>query len=56
MKELKTIPTFNTEEEESNFWDTHEVTEYFDMSKAKPMRFPNLKKTTKVSLYVYLLI
>jgi len=23
------------------------VSEYFDMSKAKPMRFSNLKKTTK---------
>jgi len=47
MKELKTIPTFKTEKEESDFWDTADVTEYFDMSKAKPMRFSNLKKTTK---------
>jgi len=47
MKELKTIPSFKTEKEESDFWDANDVTEYFDMSKAKPMRFPNLKKTTK---------
>ena len=47
MKELKTIPTFKTEKEESDFWDTADATEYFDMSKAKPMRFSNLKKTTK---------
>ena len=47
MKELKTLPTFKNEEEEAVFWDTRDVTEYFDMSRAKPARFYNLKKTTK---------
>jgi len=47
MQKLKKIPLFKNEEEESLFWDSHDITEYFDMSKAKPMRFPNLKKTTK---------
>jgi len=47
MKKLKTVPSFKNEEEESVFWDTHDVTEYFDMSKAKPVHFSNLKKTTK---------
>ncbi len=47
MKELKTLPTFKNEEDEAIFWDTHDVTEYFDMSKVKPVRFSNLKKTTK---------
>ena len=47
MKELKKIPAFKSESEESAFWDEHDVTEYFDMSRAKPLRFSNLKKTTK---------
>ena len=47
MKELKKIPTFKNEEEESTFWDTHDTSEYFDIVKAKKVRFANLKKTTK---------
>jgi len=47
MQKLKEIPTFKNEEEESLFWDVNDITEYFDMSKAKPVRFSNLKKTTK---------
>ena len=47
MKMLKTLPTFASETEESKFWETHDVTDYFDMSKAKRVRFANLKKTTK---------
>lgn len=47
MKELKKLPIFKNEKEESAFWDTNDVTEYFDMSKAKSVRFSNLKKTTK---------
>ena len=47
MKNLKKIPTFKNELEESAFWEENDITEYFDMSKAKPIRFSNLKKTTK---------
>lgn len=47
MKALKKIPTFKNEAEESAFWDAADTTEYFDMTKAKHTRFPNLKKTTK---------
>ncbi len=47
MKEFKELPTFKNEIEEANFWDEHDITEYFDMQKAKPVRFANLKKTTK---------
>ena len=47
MKELKKVPLFENEQEESKFWDENDTTEYFDMSKAKPVRFSNLKKTTK---------
>lgn len=47
MKKLKEIPSFKDETEEAAFWDEHDVSEYFDMSQAKPTRFANLKKTTK---------
>ena len=47
MKKLKKIPTFKNEIEESTFWDRNDITEYFDTSKAKFVRFSNLKKTTK---------
>ncbi len=47
MKTTKTIPTFKNENEEREFWETHNTTEYFDTSKVKAVRFPNLKKTTK---------
>ena len=47
MKKLKELPNFENEAEESLFWDRHDVSDYFDMSKAKTVRFSNLKKTTK---------
>ena len=47
MKKLKKLPIFKDEQEESVFWEQNDVTEYFDMSKARVTRFPNLKKTTK---------
>ena len=47
MKEFKKLPSFKNEAEESVFWDENDVTDYFDMSRAKPVRFANLKKTTK---------
>ncbi len=47
MKTTKTIPTFKNENEEREFWETHDTREYFDTSKVKMVRFPNLKKTTK---------
>jgi predicted DNA binding CopG/RHH family protein len=47
MSKLKTIPEFKTEEEERSFWGSHDSTEYLDWSKAKSVRFPNLKPSTK---------
>jgi len=47
MKNLKQLPKFKNEAEEAAFWNEHDVTDYFDMQKAKPVRFSNLKKTTK---------
>jgi len=45
MKKLKLIPKFKNEREWSDFWMTHDTTEYVDWSKAKRAVFPNLKPT-----------
>ena len=34
-KKLKEIPEFKTEEEEAEFWDTHDSTEYLDWDEAE---------------------
>jgi predicted DNA binding CopG/RHH family protein len=47
MKKLKKIPIFKNEDEEREFWDTHDSTEYVDWSKAKNVIFPNLKPTAR---------
>jgi predicted DNA binding CopG/RHH family protein len=45
--ELKPIPDFKSEDEEREFWATHDTTEYFDWSKARYVTFPNLKPSTR---------
>lgn len=47
-KKFKTIPDFKSEDDEREFWATHDSTEYVDWSKAirNPV-FPNLKPTTR---------
>ena len=47
MKNLKKLPSFKNEDEERNFWDSHDLTDYFDMSKAEQTIFPNLKPTSE---------
>lgn len=47
-KKFKPIPDFNSEDEEDQFWQTHDSTEYIDWSKAvRGITFPNLKLTSK---------
>jgi hypothetical protein len=42
------IPQFNNEDEEREFWATHDSTEYIDWSKAeKNPTFPRLKLSTR---------
>lgn len=51
-KKLKTIPKFKSEDQERDFWATHDTTEYFDLDKAvvNPV-FPKLRySTTSISL------
>ena len=47
MKTTKTIPIFKDENEEREFWENSDTLDYFDASKVRRVRFPNLKKTTK---------
>jgi predicted DNA binding CopG/RHH family protein len=57
-KRLKTPPEFASEDEERQFWETHDSTEYLDWSQAQPVSMPNLKPTTKtisIRLPVHLL-
>ncbi len=47
-KNLKSIPRFNSETKEREFWQTHDSTEYVDWSKAtRGVSFPNLKLTSR---------
>lgn len=46
-KKLKEIPDFKNEDEEREFWHTHDSTEYVDWDKAETVIFPNLKPTTR---------
>lgn len=47
MKKLKQIPNFNNEDEEREFWAKADSFEYFDLSKAEEVIFPNLKPSTE---------
>lgn len=47
IKRFKPIPNFSNEDEEREFWSSHDSTEYIDWSKAVPVSFPNLKLSTK---------
>ena len=47
MKKLKKIPHFDDEDKERDFWDSHDLTDYFDMSKPQSVIFPNLKLSRK---------
>ncbi len=46
-KQTKTIPMFANEAEERTYWESHDSTAHVDWSKAKKVRLPNLKPTTK---------
>ena len=44
---VKSTPEFSSEEEERQFWETHDSTEYLDWRQAQQVVMPNLKPTTK---------
>ena len=43
----KQVPTFKNEDQEREFWATHDSTEFVDWSRAQQAVFPNLKPSTK---------
>ncbi|MDD2364540.1 MAG: BrnA antitoxin family protein [Desulfuromonadaceae bacterium] len=47
MTALKKVPKFNTEDDERDFWSTHDATDYLDFSQAEETVFPNLKPSTR---------
>ncbi len=46
-KELKQIPTFPSEDEEREFWASHDSTEYIDWAEAEEVIFSKLKPSTR---------
>lgn len=44
---MKKIPEFKTEDEEREFWASHDSTEYVDWKKAKRVVLPKLKPSLK---------
>lgn len=44
---LKPIPEFKDEDEEREFWATHDSTDYIDWSNGQRVIFSNLKPTTR---------
>jgi len=47
MNTIKQIPQFKNEDEEREFWASHDTTEYFDTSKQVKLVFPNLRPSTE---------
>lgn len=45
-KPTKTVPTFKSESEERQFWETDDSIDYVDWSNAERVRLPNLKPST----------
>lgn len=43
MPRKKRIPRFESEEQEREFWVTHDYSDYLDWSKARRINFSNLK-------------
>lgn len=43
----KKIPKFENEDQEREFWASHDSDGYIDWEKAKPLSFPNLKPSTR---------
>ncbi len=46
-QKLKPIPKFKKEDEEREFWATHDSAEHLDWSKGRKMRFSKLRPSVK---------
>lgn len=52
---MQPLPHFASEDEEREFWATHNSADYFDLSTADPVpsgAFPNLKRSPRVPLSI----
>ena len=47
MQNLKTIPKFKTLDEEIEFWNNNDSTDFIDWNKAETVSFSSLKKSNK---------
>ena len=47
MKKLKNIPKFKNKQEEREFWEKNDSSEFIDWKKSKLVSFPNLRPSTK---------
>lgn len=47
MAKYKRIPKFKSEDQEREFWTTHDVTDYADWKSARRVRFPKLKPSLR---------
>ena len=47
MNPMKKVPKFKSEDEEREFWATHDSSEYIDWKRAKRVVLPNLKPSLK---------
>jgi predicted DNA binding CopG/RHH family protein len=47
MSEKKPIPRFDSEQEEQEFWNEHDSTEYVEWSESRPVVLANLKPSTR---------
>lgn len=45
-KKKLVVPAFTHEDDERDFWDSINLTDYFDKKDAVPVAFPNLKPTS----------
>lgn len=48
MKKPLVLPKFKNEDEERDFWDKIDLSEYIETSDLKRVLFPNLKKSKKL--------
>jgi predicted nuclease of restriction endonuclease-like (RecB) superfamily len=48
-KKFKKLPKFKSEDQEREFWKTHETSDYVDWSKAQVIREPNAFPNLKLS-------
>ncbi len=46
-RKRQSMPAFESEAKERDFWENHDSTDHVDWSKAQRVRLPNLKPSTK---------